>query len=594
MSKTIQKILLRHGQIHQSSLRRFSTTPLVRDHHDALQATTQNADRVSDGSAQSSSTSAEVSRDMSAIAESSRSASSDTNRPESQSKEDEDKQFAEIFATLNENWPKDPTGFESSKQSPTSRKPKGNPRIPPRPESIASRLTFDGYSTPSPRHKGVHSRFRRSAGQTPKEAETFNEILAGIFADLNHPSNSHSPTSGSGPANASARRAIGRSMRSGFGLKDPYMTTQSGSGNLNFGMGNPNNNTTLKNNAKNLRKWLGETEETEENLQFLEELELLKEEMEVISSDIELIEWAKSRVFKPLSEIPTSTISTATSNSANPSNANTDANANASPIQTENTMQAPSMTLSATPTPTPMISYPATYPKILAHLLRTLRVNYNSPHLVLSLFQHAKTASLESYLSGCLTEVYNEVLTVRWESFRDLIGVEEGIREMEIMGVGWDQTTSKLISKIVEEVSKDLLSSDGQPNSPVNISSILAAATQGNMGFGLGVGVGMGNEGFGSLANITQTSKQGYIFNNYGENVLIRLKRLDERVSKDVKKQEKYYEMLQKRKRQLREQRERKAARERRENEKVMGGSEHGKQQLGWIGEPKEGERAFI
>ncbi|WWC70753.1 uncharacterized protein I206_104704 [Kwoniella pini CBS 10737] len=521
LSNTI-KILYRHGQIQRQSnlsFRHFTVSNIIKEERPISQ------DGSSSTTEPMSSSSGEISRDMSSTAESSRSASS--NVTDLNDKMDEDKQYAEIFATLNENWPKSNTELKPHK-------PK--PKFPPRPESIASKLTFDGFSTPSPRHKGVHSRIKRSSGQTPKEAETFNEILAGIFADLNHPSSNN-------------RNNLGKSMKSNLGIKDPYLTIKSGSENLNYGMINSNNNSTLKNNAKNLRKWLGESEESEENLQFLEEFEMLKEEMEVISSDIELIEWAKSRIFKPLTEI------------------NKDKS-----IQDTNTL-------------TPIITYPPTYPKILAHLLRTLRVNYNSPHLVLSLFQHAKTCSLESYLSGCLTEVYNEILTVRWESFRDLIGVEQGIREMEIMGVNWDQITSKLISKIVEEVSKDLLSSS--ENQPIDITSILSNSS---------TSINENSQGFENLANITKNSiKQNFIFNQYGENVLIRLNRLDERVSKDVKKQEKYYELTKKRKRQIREERERKAQRERRQNEEFMGVREKDdKQKLGWIGEPKDGERAFI
>ncbi|OCF54936.1 hypothetical protein L486_07592 [Kwoniella mangroviensis CBS 10435] len=530
--------------LQPTSIRQITTSSAV---NDANSDRSKSSIDEKDGGSFSS---VEVSRDMSSTAESSQTANSSE---QSQNTSDEDRQYAEIFATLNEQWPKSNSNSKAKSTKASH---------PPKSESIASRLTFDGYSTPSPRHRGVHSRLRRSAGSTPKEAETFNEILAGIFADLNYTSASSSSPGSSRLNSSNFGLDEGYGTQRGIGLNDPYSATKSGLGGFGYKFGlNKSNSGTIKNRARNLRSHFidleKEDDKDDKDLELLEEFEMLKEEMEVISSDVELIEWSKNRVFKPLASI------------------DNDLNA-----QTGTTGQS-------------IITYSPTYPKILAHLLRTLRVNYNSPHLVLSLFNYAQNISLESYLSGCLTEVYNEVLLTRWESFRDLKGVELGIREMEIMGVNWDQITARLISKIVEEISKDLLSSSASASAPS--TSMLSGEEE-----------TIDNGVFSNLASLTTVPQiQNDIYKKYGDNVIERLRRLDEKVSKDVRKQEKLYEIHQRRKRKLREEREQKLARQLEDDarrQKQREGSENedgdgdgdGNRRVGYIEDPKEGERAYI
>lgn len=156
-----------------------------------------------------------------------------------------------------------------------------------------------------------------------------------------------------------------------------------------------------------------EEERGEEDDATVEELDTLKEEMSVIATDAELVDWARRRVFTPV-----------TSDELG-------------------------------------VTFSRAYPRILAHLLKVVRTNFNNPHLALALFHYAQTHSLESYLTGCLSSAYNELLRVRWESFRDLEGVEQGIREMEVNGVKWDLGTQKLVGKVVEEVGQELLENRG-------------------------------------------------------------------------------------------------------------------------------------
>lgn len=156
------------------------------------------------------------------------------------------------------------------------------------------------------------------------------------------------------------------------------------------------------------RKGLFSRDVEVENEALTTEVDLLKEEMAAIGTDVELVAWAKERVFAPI------------------------------------------------PDELGGITFPRTYPRILAELLKTIRINFGNPNLALALFRHAQSHSPESYLIGCLAPVYNEALRIRWESFRDLIGVDQGVQEMEVNGVRWDKGTQQVVAKVADDVLRDL------------------------------------------------------------------------------------------------------------------------------------------
>ena len=92
-----------------------------------------------------------------------------------------------------------------------------------------------------------------------------------------------------------------------------------------------------------------------------------------------------------------------------------------------------------------------TYPHLLALLMKTFRDKYRDPHLALSIFNHARNLSIPSYVFGCSTDVYNELITTRWNCFRDLKGVNDTIEEMSVNGVDFDATTRSLVEKVRHE-----------------------------------------------------------------------------------------------------------------------------------------------
>lgn len=157
----------------------------------------------------------------------------------------------------------------------------------------------------------------------------------------------------------------------------------------------------------------------EEDDRYTEELDEMKEEVSAISTDLELLDWARRRVF-----------------TANPT--------------------SPGDSALSTETPEPL-AFPKTYPRILAHVMKVSRQAFNNPHLSLSFFQHARTSSTESYLVGCLASAYNELIRTRWECFRDLDGVDQAIKEMDANAVSWDIKSQLVIGKIVEEVGREVL-----------------------------------------------------------------------------------------------------------------------------------------
>ncbi|KAI0051601.1 hypothetical protein FA95DRAFT_242168 [Auriscalpium vulgare] len=97
---------------------------------------------------------------------------------------------------------------------------------------------------------------------------------------------------------------------------------------------------------------------------------------------------------------------------------------------------------------------PSTYPHIVAQLMRTFRDSYHNPHLALAIFDHARHLSVPSYVFGCTTPAYNELLETRWVCFRDLRGVHDALEEMRVNGVPADARTRTIVEEVRREVGE--------------------------------------------------------------------------------------------------------------------------------------------
>jgi hypothetical protein len=96
----------------------------------------------------------------------------------------------------------------------------------------------------------------------------------------------------------------------------------------------------------------------------------------------------------------------------------------------------------------------ANYSLILLKAMRLYRVMYQNPLAAHTLFLRAKTLSAESYVLGCTTPLYNELLRSRWESFTDLFSISEILDEMSANGVKGDGETIEILKKIQEDVDE--------------------------------------------------------------------------------------------------------------------------------------------
>lgn len=94
------------------------------------------------------------------------------------------------------------------------------------------------------------------------------------------------------------------------------------------------------------------------------------------------------------------------------------------------------------------------YPALLALLMRAFRDRFADPHLALSVFEHARHLSIRSFVFGCTTPAYNELLQTRWAAFRDLRGVRDALDEMRVNGVDCDSHTRALVDGIRREVGE--------------------------------------------------------------------------------------------------------------------------------------------
>ena len=104
------------------------------------------------------------------------------------------------------------------------------------------------------------------------------------------------------------------------------------------------------------------------------------------------------------------------------------------------------------------------YPHLLASLISLFRDKFRDPHTALSIFSAARHLSVPSYVFGCTSAVYNELLATLWTAFRDLEGIVEALREMRTNGVMPDEQTRRIALRVKREAM--LLASGQSPGGP--------------------------------------------------------------------------------------------------------------------------------
>jgi len=152
-------------------------------------------------------------------------------------------------------------------------------------------------------------------------------------------------------------------------------------------------------------------------------LDRQKEEMDLCDTDQQLLEWAMREVFGESQKYEAAS------------------------------RKAVAETLESGTQELPMLQ-PPTYPHLVALLIRAFRDKYLDPHLALSMFDHARHLSIASYVFGCSTQAYNELIETRWTCFRDLKGVRDALEEMKVNGVDVDSRTRRLVDAIRRQVGE--------------------------------------------------------------------------------------------------------------------------------------------
>ncbi|CAG8562169.1 12878_t:CDS:1, partial [Acaulospora colombiana] len=94
---------------------------------------------------------------------------------------------------------------------------------------------------------------------------------------------------------------------------------------------------------------------------------------------------------------------------------------------------------------------PSKYSSLLQEAISACHTLFNDPYLAFSILEQTKRRGMISYVLGCSTEVYNELILVRWNCWRDLCGIEELMNEMVSNGIDFDQQTFHIVNNVISK-----------------------------------------------------------------------------------------------------------------------------------------------
>ncbi|KAL7313999.1 hypothetical protein PS15m_007663 [Mucor circinelloides] len=98
-------------------------------------------------------------------------------------------------------------------------------------------------------------------------------------------------------------------------------------------------------------------------------------------------------------------------------------------------------------------AYPNYYPNVLTKAIE--HASKTDPYLALTIFEKAKQKSIMSYISGCTVQVYNAMLLLRWEVWRDINGMLDLAEEMTVNGIEFDNQSRRIIRAVVHEIESE-------------------------------------------------------------------------------------------------------------------------------------------
>ncbi|CEJ03907.1 hypothetical protein RMCBS344292_17880 [Rhizopus microsporus] len=98
-----------------------------------------------------------------------------------------------------------------------------------------------------------------------------------------------------------------------------------------------------------------------------------------------------------------------------------------------------------------------TYPDYYHRVIKAA-IDYTSkkdPYLTLSIFEQVKEKSIKSYVSGCTADVYNAILLLRWEAWKDVYGMLDLLEEMSSNGIAVNNETRNIVRMAVNEIEQE-------------------------------------------------------------------------------------------------------------------------------------------
>ncbi len=94
-----------------------------------------------------------------------------------------------------------------------------------------------------------------------------------------------------------------------------------------------------------------------------------------------------------------------------------------------------------------------TLPLLLQEGIRLLAEEYGCVSGALSMFEEAKkNDNINIYIYGCTTDIYNEIIKIRWEYYKDIFGIDLLINEMELNGIKGNRGTADILKSVSSEM----------------------------------------------------------------------------------------------------------------------------------------------
>ncbi|CAG8666212.1 17353_t:CDS:2 [Acaulospora morrowiae] len=101
---------------------------------------------------------------------------------------------------------------------------------------------------------------------------------------------------------------------------------------------------------------------------------------------------------------------------------------------------------------------PSNYSSLLQEAISACHTLFKDPYLAFSILEQIKRRGTVSYVLGCNTKVYNELILIRWNYWKDLCGIEELMDEMVSNGIDFDQQTFYIVNNVI---SKEIYGGSG-------------------------------------------------------------------------------------------------------------------------------------